>query len=71
LGTAQFDPGVRVHHQPGAIRNHGHRNGFGEITAEQANGDRDDAQHHQHRQQAHQWARDTRFHRLRSPIPTG
>ena len=42
LHAAHLDLGVGVHHQAGAIRDDGHRNGFGEAAPEQADRERDD-----------------------------
>ncbi len=59
LGTVKFDPGVGgVHHQAGAVGDHGHRNGFfGEVATKQSSGDRDDHHEGQNRQAAGKWSR--------------
>ena len=42
LHAAHLDLGVRVHHQAGALRDHGHRHGFGEGAPKQADRDGED-----------------------------
>ena len=70
LDAAHLHLGVGVHHQTGAIRNHRHRNGFGEAAPEQADGQGDDHGDRDNHRQTRQRAHRIRFHR-RSPTPTG
>ena len=68
LHAAHLHLRVGIHHQAGAVRDHRHRNGFGEGAAEQADGQRDDQADRDDHGQARQRAYRTAFH-LRVPYP--